>query len=175
MFIVIDFEATCTNTNAFPRNEMEIIEIGAVLCQNKHHLNLSSFQSFIRPVRNPILTDFCTELTSIQQKHVDSAPLFPEMMIHLSSWMSENNAKRAAFCSWGDFDKNILRENCEFHGVEYPFIKHINVKKRFALKQGCRPKGMAAALRRVGIPLEGTHHRGIDDAQNISKLLRFCF
>jgi inhibitor of KinA sporulation pathway (predicted exonuclease) len=30
---------------------------------------------------------------------------------------------------------------------------------------------MAAALRRVGLPLRGTHHRGIDDARNIARLL----
>ena len=31
--------------------------------------------------------------------------------------------------------------------------------------------GMAGALRRVGLPLVGTHHRGIDDARNIARLL----
>ena len=33
--------------------------------------------------------------------------------------------------------------------------------------------GMAKALQLVGLPLEGTHHRGIDDARNIAKLLPY--
>lgn len=175
MYIVIDFEATCTNTNQFPRQEMEIIEIGAVLCQNKHHINVASFQAFVRPIRHPILTDFCTSLTSITQYQVDSAPLFPEMIQRLNDWMQMHDAAHATFCSWGDFDRHILLENCSYHNIEYPFMQHINLKQRFAIQQNCKPRGMASALQKVGIPLEGTHHRGIDDAQNISKLLQFCF
>ena len=29
---------------------------------------------------------------------------------------------------------------------------------------------MERALARIGLPLEGTHHRGIDDARNIARL-----
>ncbi|GIS61919.1 MAG: hypothetical protein CM1200mP2_41440 [Planctomycetaceae bacterium] len=32
---------------------------------------------------------------------------------------------------------------------------------------------MAAALKEVGLELRGTHHRGIDDARNIARLLPF--
>ena len=91
MFLVIDFEATCTNTNLFPRNQMEIIEIGAVLCHNKMQINISSFQSFIRPVRNPILTNFCRDLTSIRQADVDSARYFRDHVYFLSMLL-ENKA-----------------------------------------------------------------------------------
>jgi inhibitor of KinA sporulation pathway (predicted exonuclease) len=30
---------------------------------------------------------------------------------------------------------------------------------------------MAGALELLDIPLEGTHHRGVDDAKNIAKIL----
>ncbi|MNV83539.1 hypothetical protein D3C71_1773530 [compost metagenome] len=33
-----------------------------------------------------------------------------------------------------------------------------------------REAGMSAALRKFGLKLEGTHHRGIDDAKNITKI-----
>ncbi len=33
---------------------------------------------------------------------------------------------------------------------------------------------MARALARLGIPLEGTHHRGIDDARNIARILPYA-
>ena len=50
--------------------------------------------------------------------------------------------------------------------------EHINVKKAFSRALGTNRKfGMAGALRQVGLPLVGTHHRGIDDARNIAKLL----
>jgi inhibitor of KinA sporulation pathway (predicted exonuclease) len=31
--------------------------------------------------------------------------------------------------------------------------------------------GMSGALRLMNIPLEGIHHRGVDDARNIAKIL----
>lgn len=31
---------------------------------------------------------------------------------------------------------------------------------------------MSEALQILNIPLEGTHHRGVDDAKNIAKILR---
>ena len=34
--------------------------------------------------------------------------------------------------------------------------------------------GMARALQMVGLPLDGSHHRGLDDARNIAKLLPFA-
>ncbi|VXD16618.1 Exonuclease RNase T and DNA polymerase III (fragment) [Planktothrix paucivesiculata PCC 9631] len=55
--------------------------------------------------------------------------------------------------------------------IAYP---HINLKQLFSRTQGLPKRyGMAQALQLAGIPLEGTHHRGIDDARNIAKLLPF--
>jgi 3'-5' exoribonuclease 1 len=46
------------------------------------------------------------------------------------------------------------------------------VKKQFSTQLGEETRyGMAGALRRVGLQLQGTHHRGIDDARNIARLL----
>jgi inhibitor of KinA sporulation pathway (predicted exonuclease) len=39
-------------------------------------------------VRNPQLTAFCTELTSISQQQVDAAQSFPEVMSKLTDWMN---------------------------------------------------------------------------------------
>jgi inhibitor of KinA sporulation pathway (predicted exonuclease) len=48
----------------------------------------------------------------------------------------------------------------------------LNVKTLFALLHALpREVGMAAALTRLGFPLEGTHHRGGDDAWNIAAIL----
>lgn len=42
----------------------------------------------------------------------------------------------------------------------------------FALGLGLTDEvGMDEALRMAGLPLEGTHHRGVDDAWNIAALL----
>lgn len=54
-FIIFDLEATCDeNTSNF---DNEIIEIGAVQFEDK--IRVGSFQSYVHPKVNPILTPFC--------------------------------------------------------------------------------------------------------------------
>jgi inhibitor of KinA sporulation pathway (predicted exonuclease) len=38
-----------------------------------------------------------------------------------------------------------------------------------------KAKGLGRALRIAGLELLGTHHRGIDDARNIARLLPWAF
>ncbi len=45
-----------------------------------------------------------------------------------------------------------------------------NLKKEFARVFRVKSGGMARALEVVGLPLEGTHHREMDDARNIARL-----
>ena len=45
------------------------------------------------------------------------------------------------------------------------------MKNLFAIAKGWNKEvGMDKALEYLGIDLEGTHHRGIDDARNIAKI-----
>ena len=63
-FLVVDFEATCSQDSAVPRDEMEIIEVGAVLQSMRTFEIEAEYQTFVRPQRHPTLTDFCCELTT---------------------------------------------------------------------------------------------------------------
>ena len=89
-------------------------------------------------------------------------------------------SKRYTWMSWGNFDKDVfIAEAAHFNHTGdnnyYPFgPNHINLKLLFSLKEGLtRQQGMAYALKRINEPLEGTHHRGRDDAYNIAKILRY--
>jgi inhibitor of KinA sporulation pathway (predicted exonuclease) len=64
-FLVLDLEATCCDRGTIKRHEMEIIEIGAVMVGAKTLTIRDEFQTFIKPVRHPVLTEFCKSLTSI--------------------------------------------------------------------------------------------------------------
>lgn len=171
-YLIVDLEATCSNDGSVPRHEMEIIEIGAVL-QNARTFEIESeFQTFVRPVRHPRLTPFCTELTSITQEQVDTAPLFPEALRAMKEWME--GFEDALFCSWGNYDRSQFLQDCEYHAVAYPFDSgHLNLKEEFsrALATG-RRFGVGGALRRLGLQFEGMHHRGIDDARNIARIVK---
>ncbi|WP_449416265.1 exonuclease domain-containing protein [Phormidium nigroviride] len=172
-YLVLDLEATCCDRGTIRQDRMEIIEIGAVMVEPKTLTIIDEFQTFIKPVRHPILTEFCKSLTSISQKQVDLAPTYPEAIALLKNWLS--GYSNAVFGSWGDYDRKQFQQDSNFHKVPFPIAyPHVNLKQLFTEQQGLRKRpGMAKALQLVGLPLEGTHHRGIDDARNIAKLLPY--
>lgn len=64
-YLVIDLEATTSDDGSLPPEQMETIEIGAVLVDAQTLAVVDEYQSFVRPVRHPRLLPFCTKLTSI--------------------------------------------------------------------------------------------------------------
>jgi 3'-5' exoribonuclease 1 len=71
-YAVLDFEATCEQGRRNPAGyQSEVIELPTVLLDGRTMRVVDEFQSYVRPVVNPTLTAFCTELTGIQQSWVD--------------------------------------------------------------------------------------------------------
>lgn len=169
-FVVADVEATCWSPEStYRRDQMEIIEIGAVMLDERLQV-VSEFSSFVRPMAHPKLSEFCTSLTSIQQSQVDAAEPFSQVYWRFVDWIG---TQEASFCSWGYYDVAQFRTDCERAGVPFPnWIEesHINLKLRFASWRNVRRCGMAKALDHLGMEIEGTHHRGIDDARNIARI-----
>jgi len=171
-YLIADLEATCSDDGAVPRQEMEIIEIGAVMQNSRSFEVDSEFQTFVRPVRHPELTDFCKALTGIEQPNVASAPPFAHAIEAMKQWMDSFND--SIFCSWGDYDRKQILQDCEYHHVGYPFQSaHLNLKAEFSRTVGLSKKmGIRGALRHIGLKFEGSPHRGIDDAKNIARIVR---
>lgn len=71
----------------------------------------------------------------------------------------------------------MLKDQSAKFRVDYPLSDdHMNVKTLFAQLHPTVRKsvGMARALGELNFKLEGTHHRGVDDARNIAKILYWC-
>ena len=164
-YIIVDLEATCIN----PRSDdfiSEIIEIGAVKIENDKITD--TFNIFVKPTINPILSDFCKELTSITQKDVDNGMSRKEALLSFIDFCKDSNY----ILSWGGYDKNQLRKECERISLKTDWLSnHRNLKLYFSDLLGkSKQFGMERALSIAGLPLDGTHHRGIDDAKNIAKI-----
>lgn len=167
-YIIVDLEATCWNPKGNHQNE--IIEIGAVKIDEYQDV-ISEFSEFIKPIINPTLSEFCTELTSITQEDVDNSSLFPEVIKRFRQWIGED--EEFLLCSWGHYDKGQFKKDCELHKLGTNWLEyHISLKHQYAELANLRKGGigMEKALLREGFSLDGTHHRGIDDAQNITKI-----
>jgi len=171
--LVIDLEATCDEHHRIPREQTEIIEIGAVLVDGETLLAVAEWQSFVRPALHPELTPFCTKLTSIVQSDVAEAPDFAAAIEALRGFCA---GRDLLFGSWGDYDRAQLAREAARHGVELPLgTRHFNIKQAFNERVGGhKQRGVGQALSYVGLTFDGTAHRGIDDARNIARLLPYA-
>ena len=167
-FVVVDLEATCWEGKHPDRNE--IIEIGAV-CYSVGEGVVAAFQTFVKPKLQPVLSEFCTQLTHITQDEVNDAPAFPDAFQRFHDWCTQ--MQPLAFASWGQYDLNQFKSDCRLHDIPLWIENHVNLKVLFSEITGRGKSGMKRALYHYEIPLEGTHHRGIDDARNIARILGY--
>src|SRR3954467_13560907 len=103
-YMIVDLEATCSNDQTVPRDEMEIIEIGAVMLSSITFESESEFQTFVRPVRHLQLTEICPSLTGIVPGDLAGTPSFPQTPEKMKDWMSD--FEDSIFCTWGAYDRN---------------------------------------------------------------------
>ncbi|MEU7079387.1 3'-5' exonuclease [Streptomyces sp. NPDC046409] len=170
---VMDVEATCWDGRPPPGSVNEIIEIGLTVVDLSAGRRSSRHRVLVRPVRSAV-SGFCTELTGLTQAEVDQGVTFAEACRIL---VEEFGAGERPWASWGDYDRRQFARQSRADGVAYPFglpteRTHTNAKAVFAESYGLRRKpAMDQALRIAGLPLEGRHHRGEDDAWNIAALV----
>ncbi|GAB3929568.1 3'-5' exonuclease [Mucilaginibacter myungsuensis] len=169
--IIIDLEATCwENDGEHQKQHSEIIEIGICKLNTVTGKITASDGILVKPVKSKI-SPFCTKLTSITPQMVDEHGI--SLAEACGILEKEYGSKQLTWASYGVYDRSMLKEQCQKFGVRYPMSNHhINVKVLFSEVYGLQKAiGMAGALRMLKLPLEGTHHRGVDDAKNIAKIL----
>jgi len=173
-WLVMDFEATCDGDRSWKN---EIIEWPCLLVSADTHRVIDEFRSMVRPTERPVLTRFCTTLTSIEQCDVDHAPTLEEVLVLFDTWLASHGVDEAGAVSvWcGDWDLNTCLPNeCRRKGLTNlvpPVLREwCNLKVPLREEIG-KVKGMGHAMNRLGLELTGHVHLGIDDARNIAKIV----
>jgi len=171
--VVIDFEATCLKNGDYDAEfikKQEIIEVGMCIVEPEEVNTIHQVSLIVKPKFNPLLTDFCVELTGITQDHVDKGLPFAEALAIMEIFFKPGDI----FCAWGNFDASLLKKNCELHDIKNPCEDwpHINVKQFAVDWFGIEPCGIKAICDMLGIPFQGQLHRGLNDASNIVNVLK---
>jgi inhibitor of KinA sporulation pathway (predicted exonuclease) len=167
--LVIDVEATCWQGDPPPGQDAEIVEIGLCILDVATGRRGDNPSILVRPVHSTI-SDYCTQLTTLTQEEVEAGVSLREACDMLRH---KHRSRERLWASYGDYDRKQFKRECRAHGIDYPFGDgHINVKSLFALVRGLPGEvPLDRAMAMAGFPLEGTHHRGADDAWNIARLL----
>ena len=167
--LVVDVESTCWEDEPPPGQMSEIIEIGLCVVDVAALERVERRSILVRPACSTV-SAYCTQLTTLTQADVDAGIPLAEACRVLTE---EYQSGQRLFASFGDYDRQQFERNCAAFGLAYPFgPTHLNVKNLAAVAYDwSREVGMSEALKRAGLPLDGTHHRGGDDAWNITGLL----
>lgn len=167
--LVLDVESTCWEGKPPEGQENEIIEVGLCLLDVATGERAVRESFFVHPERSTV-SPFCPGLTTLTQAQVDQGILFAEACVLLAKRFK---TKERVWASYGDYDRRQFERQCQARGIPYPFgPTHINVKALLAVTLGFKAEvAMSEGLQRLGLPLEGTHHRGGDDAWNIAAIL----
>lgn len=168
--LVIDIESTCWDGGMPPKGEAnDIIEIGLVPLEVSTGKRLEKRSILVKPERSKV-GSFCTQLTTLTQEQVSAGIRFKDACKLLED---EYHSSERLWASYGDYDRRQFEKQCRDEGVRYPFgPSHLNIKTLCSISRGLNTEiGLPQALALFGLKLEGTHHRGHDDAWNIAALL----
>lgn len=173
--LIVDLEATCSSDDTIMPDSMEIIEIGAVWV-SAEGIFIEQFQSYVKPVLNPVLSRFCIDLTGIAQAQVDQAQIWKEVAEGFSQFVARHKGPQSYWGSWGVYDKNQIDRESGRHNIFAPTrdMHHENLKANFAKNRRIKQVGMVTALKIAGLEMLGEHHRALSDATNIARLLPAC-
>lgn len=175
---VLDFEATCWPNEDRPTQE--IIEFPSVLYEitpSGEAIHKSTFERYVKPTIEPILSSFCTELTGITQDKVDSADVIEKVYSEHYQWLQLHVPSNASIhiITCGNWDlKTMLPKEIKNKGlIYYPIYQnYINIKYEFEKVYKIKAYGMTDMLTYCGLPLIGRHHSGIDDTKNIANIMK---
>ena len=167
--LVIDLEATCWEGEPPPGQHSEIIEIGLCVLDVSTGERSEPRAILVKPQRST-LSNFCVKLTTLTPDMLAGGIDFTEAC---SLLMNDYHSQNRTWASYGDYDRLQFMAQCEAWGVPYPFGRsHINVKNLLALQFGLkREVNLQEGTDLLGLPFEGTIHRGVDDAWNIAAVL----
>lgn len=166
--IVVDVESTCWKNSPPPSQVSEIIEIGICPLVVATGERLPKESILVKPEWS-MVSEFCTQLTTLTQQQVDAGASFREAVGMLRK---KHDTKLRSFASWGDYDRRQFQRQCESEGIPYPFgPTHHNIKSLFAIMRGLqRECSVEEAYKMLGWEFEGTLHRGDDDAFAIARI-----
>lgn len=168
--LVVDIESTCWDGGFPPKGQAnDIIEVGLCPLDLATGRRLDKVSILVRPERSTV-GPFCTGLTTLTQEQVEGGVAFKDACKRLED---EYHSHERLWASYGDYDRRQFEKQCRDVGVRYPFgPSHLNVKTLCSIaSRQVGELGLPQALALFGLPLEGTHHRGHDDAWNIAALL----
>uniref|UniRef100_A0ACD5WZ36 Uncharacterized protein n=1 Tax=Avena sativa TaxID=4498 RepID=A0ACD5WZ36_AVESA len=177
-FLVLDLEG-----------KVEILEFPVVMIDAHSMEFIDSFHRFVRPTgmseqRIGEYIEGKYGKFGVDRVWHDTAIPFGEVLREFEDWIGGHklwkqkqgeSLNSAAFITCGNWDlKTKVPEQCKVSKLKLPsyFMEWINLKDIYLNFYNRRATGMMTMMRELEIPIVGSHHLGIDDTKNITRVVQ---
>ncbi|MEK7658960.1 MAG: 3'-5' exonuclease [Patescibacteria group bacterium] len=170
---IIIFDTEYTTWEGAPEREWgdlgehrELVQIGAIKINTQTLKEVESFEIFIKPHINPILSPFFVKLTGITQKIVDEKGVdFSTAWRHFVNWIGGDSVY-----SFGDNDIAAIEENCKLFNVpllvkKKRFINICNLFEKYGIDTDRYHS--STIVKAFGKKPRSKAHNGLSDARSI--------
>lgn len=179
---LLDVEMTCDgkqengkfiDDGRMKHSQREIISVGFVVCDDKYNIK-NRYSSFIKPVHNTIITDYCEKLTGITQGDVDRGKKCNNAFRDIRE-MCKRYYVDYIF-TFGNADKSGIMSSVKWNRkakerVDNLFVvseKIIDVRPAILQGIDCknysRSPGLSKIAEKLDVKIKGEQHNALNDA-----------
>jgi len=155
-----------------PNEYREIVQIGAVRvdASTSDFKEVDSLLLYVKPVKNPTLSEYFIDLTGITQETVDTKGMtLTEVVQKLYTWSAGDTCY-----SWG-LDGKDIENNCNLIAIEFPFEedRFKDARETFSARGIEVNNYMSSTIvEAFGVKNTGRGHDGLEDARTIVEALK---
>ena len=171
--LFFDFEYTCwensISTNwSDKKKPPEVIQVGFVYYDISNGSISSKFSDYIKPVINPVLSNYCLKLLQIKNEILFKAPILNDFIPSLQKSL-RTLPDNMCICSWGVEDYLFFDNDCRRQKQNNPlaFLPYFDLM-RLAMNIIGNDSKMGLdreyAKKILGIENSGNAHNALDDA-----------
>lgn len=165
-----------------PGETMEIVQIGAVKVNLDQNLEeTSSFETLVRPEKNPVLSEYFISLTGVTQEALDREGVeLSEALFEFGQFIRGTTGDAYSFgLTDNNFtDEIVLQNNCKLMQIDWP-LEHVRFRNIApfilpALGRSAESIKYSCDLApSCGLPNPGREHQALSDARNVAATVRY--
>jgi len=177
--LCLDTEFTCwenSQRDSWPDPDFpaEILQIGIAVYDNTTKNTVSEYVSFVQPVLNRELSDYCKNLLRLSQQTIDQACSLPVIVTEIENYLLDYKPENSCLCSFGP-DLIQISEDTTRQGLSDPFEQFawLNLQS-----EGSKVLSLVGELpERIDVRsalglTESLHrHDALDDARDVKLIL----
>ncbi|MBD5492456.1 MAG: exonuclease domain-containing protein [Lachnospiraceae bacterium] len=187
---LLDIEMTCDgkqengkfiDDGRMKHSQRKIISVGFIVCNDTYNIK-NRYASFVKPVHNTTITDYCMKLTGITQSDVDHGKKCNNAFRDIRELCMKYSVDY--IFTFGNADKDGIRSSIKWNRKEKEKVYNLYavsekvIDVRPAILQGIncendrRSPGLSKIAEQLEVKMKGEYHNALNDAMLLYKICR---